>query len=178
MLFRSGRVNREGNYTDAQVWSFCIYEDGILIKNKYVDSSANILRKYYKRNIQIHDGLVTSALKEEFLSYDTSDSLSNRLLKNEAYQQFKSVEKDFQVIDNRSSLAVVDSEIMERITTNNITWYELQKHSVAISETLLSTHHIPTIKNDIYYWNIGYDSFMGYMAAIVPPLLKKIDSPN
>lgn len=173
LLQSSGRVNRSGDYTNAEIWTFCISEDGMLNSNSGIENSAQVLRHYLERNIEIKPELATQAIEDEIRLYE-KDSIAEKLLKHECEQSFSLVEKEFKVIESDTRIAVVDVNISNEIQERKIDWRKLQKKSVQIAKYKLCELKIPRITEEIYYWNLGYDDFLGYMVGIIN--IKKLEN--
>lgn len=92
---------------------------------------------------------------------------NRRLMDDEKLQNFISVERGFKVIDTDTKLAIVDKGLVNRLQNGKVDWRELQKKSVRISKYKLHELHMPQIIDDIYLWNLEYDSFIGYMAGVI-----------
>jgi len=166
LLQAAGRVNREGKFSDAEMWTFRIAEDGMLKLNPGLNQAGRVLNNYFDRKIKISPSLTTQYLADEIAMYGL-DGKNKRLIANEKMQNFQSVEHDFKVIDSDTELAVVDEGCVARLQNGELSWRELQKVSVRISKCKLQELNIPQIIDDIYIWNLGYDSFLGYMAGII-----------
>ncbi len=166
LLQAGGRVNREGKFPDAEMWTFRIAEDGMLKLNPGLKQAGNVLKMYLDREMQISPALTTQSLSDEIAMYGL-DGKNMRLIENEKLQNFISVERDFKVIDSDTNLAVVDERLAAKLQNGEINWKELQKVSVRISKYKLLELGIPQILDGLYLWNLEYDSFLGYMAGIV-----------
>jgi hypothetical protein len=73
--------------------------------------------------------------------------------------------KEFKVINEDTRLVVVSQDIAERVKCGKLNWRELQKNSVQMRSSKL--RQIPEIIEGIFYWNLGYDSFLGYMKGLL-----------
>jgi len=166
LLQASGRVNREGILSNSEMWTFCISEDGMLKLNPGLKESAAVLKGYFEGNRTIAPELRTQSLADEIALYGLSGK-HKKLVNNEKLQNFRQVERDFKVIDSDTRLVVVDSTVAKRLQYGKVDWKELQKVSVQIAKYKLDELRTPIIMDNIYRWNLDYDSFLGYMAGIV-----------
>ncbi|MFA5657694.1 MAG: DEAD/DEAH box helicase [Oscillospiraceae bacterium] len=165
VLQAAGRVNRDGDAANAEMWVFRIAEDGLLKQNPGLKNAAAVLQSYLESGMRISPDLTTKSIADEIALYGMKD-INKRLVNNESLQNFKSVERDFKVIDSDTRLAVVNEDIVTKLRNSTIDWRNLQKESVQIAKYRLDEMRIPRIIDEIYYWNCGYDNFLGYMAGI------------
>lgn len=166
LLQAAGRVNREGKDCGAEMWTFRIAEDGMMKLNPGLKQAGRVLKEYFETNMPISPGLTTKSIADEIALYGL-DRKHKKLIEYEKQQDFRSVEHDFKVIDSDTRLAVVDASVAERLQYGQVSWRELQKVSVQIAKYKLDELRTPRIVDDIYRWNLEYDSFLGYMAGIV-----------
>ena len=172
LLQAAGRVNREGKILNAEMWSFCLAQDFMLNENPGVKDSASVLKGYFENNFEITPDLCTEAIEKELRlsgKYDKFEKLDNA----EDQQRFPLVENGYKVIESNTRIAVVSSEFADKIKFGIVDWLELQKNSVQIAKYKLDEVHAQILLNDIYYWDLGYDDFLGYMSGIV--CLKKFE---
>lgn len=172
LLQAAGRVNREGLFTDSEIWTFCVAEDKMLKINPGMKESAIILRGYFEHNVQIKPELSTKSIADEIRLYGITEKCK-RLVSNEKLLDFPFVEKEFKVIDTDTRIAVIDKQMADKIKYGMIDWIELQKNSVQIAKYKLDELRVPKVTDSIYTWNLEYDDFLGYMAGIVH--LKKLE---
>ncbi|WP_242954653.1 CRISPR-associated helicase/endonuclease Cas3 [Desulfitobacterium chlororespirans] len=166
LLQASGRVNREGVLDNAEMWTFCILEDGMLKLNPGLKEAAAVLKRYFEGNRAIVPELSTQSLTDEIALYGLSGKHKN-LVTNEKLQNFRKVEEDFKVIDSDTRLVVVDPSMAKRLQYGKVDWKKLQKASVQIAKYKLDELRTPMVMDKIYRWNLEYDGFLGYMAGIV-----------
>ncbi len=166
LLQASGRVNREGILDDAEMWTFCILEDGMLRLNPGLKEAATVLKGYFEGSRAIAPELSTQSLADEIALYGLSKK-HEKLVADEKLLKFPQVEQAFKVIDSDTRLVVVDSTLAKRLQYGKVDWKELQKVSVQIAKYKLDELRTPMIMDNIYRWNLGYDGFLGYMAGIV-----------
>ena len=166
LLQSAGRINREGNSYGAEIWVFCIAEDGMLKLNPGLKQAGMVLKGYLEKNTAISPRLTTQSIADEIALYGLGGK-HKKLIEYEKLQNFPCVEHDFKVIDSDTRLAVVDADVAKRLQYGNINWRELQNISVQIAKYKLDELRTPHIVDDIYRWNLEYDGFLGYMSGIV-----------
>ncbi|MDO4581202.1 MAG: CRISPR-associated endonuclease Cas3'' [Bacillota bacterium] len=166
VLQAAGRVNREGNASDAEMWVFRSVEDGLLKQNHGLKNAATVLRNYLDAGLQISAELTTQSIADEIAMYGLK-GIHKRLVENESLQNFQSVEREFNVIASDTQLAVVDKKLAASVQCGKVNWQALQKASVRIPKYKLLELGIPQIVDDIYLWNLEYNDFLGYMAGII-----------
>jgi len=166
LLQASGRVNRNGLSPDAEVWTFCLAEDGMTVSNPGMKNSAAVLRKYLEANTRLNASLVTDAIEKEIKLYGMN-SVHTKLIEAEERNNFPFVETNFQVIESDTRIAVVDDTIVQKIKSGKLNWRELQQNSLQIAKYKLQELHMKEIKERIYHWSLRYDNFIGYMAGIM-----------
>ena len=166
LLQAGGRVNREGGNNKAEMWTFCIAEDGMLKLNPALKQAGMVLKDYLEKNKSISPEQTTQSIRDEIALYGLN-GLHKKLINFEKLQNFPEVECNFKVINSDTRLTVVDADVAKRLRAGKVNWRELQKVSVQIAKYKLDELRIPSIVDEIYHWNLEYDHFLGYMAGIV-----------
>ncbi len=172
LLQAAGRINREGRFQGAEIWTFCLAESKMLKINPGMKESAAVLRTYIECNLEISPELSTKSIAEEIQLHGLSDKYK-KLTNAESLMDFPLVEKGFKVIDADTRIVVTDHNLADKICYGTVDWTELQKNSVQIAKYKLDELKIPQVLKDIYSWNLHYDDFLGYMAGVIQ--LKKFD---
>ena len=168
LLQSAGRVNRHGEFTDAEMWSFSLQEDSMLNRNVNLECSAAVLRRYFAENIDIVPELSTRSMNDEIIRDDSCMKAIKYLLEQENAMQFHTVDDKFKVIDdNNTVIAVVDNSLMASIEQGRGDWQELQKKSVSVRENKSERWKMRKIRDNIYQWTAGYDTFLGYMSGVL-----------
>jgi CRISPR-associated endonuclease/helicase Cas3 len=166
LLQTAGRVNRDGDISDSEMWTFCILEDGMLKTNPGLKQASSILKKYFESGKPITPELSTKSIADEIALYGLSGN-HKKLVSNEKILNFRQVECDFKVIDSNTRLTIVDMDVAERLQYGKVDWKELQQVSVQIAKYKLDELKTPIIIDGIYKWNLDYDDFLGYMSGII-----------
>jgi CRISPR-associated endonuclease Cas3-HD len=168
LLQASGRINRNDEYDDSEIWTFKIAEGGLLKKHPAFKDSAAILQKYFEDGIKITPELSTQSIEEEIVSYGRSSVFMN-LVNHEKNNDFKTVEKLFKVIDTDTRITLVDTELIAKIRAHKkVDWQTIQKNSIRIRKYILNETKAEEILAGIYKWPLAYDDFIGYMAGVLP----------
>ena len=168
LLQSAGRVNRHGEFTDAEMWSFSLQEDSMLNRNVNLECSAAVLRRYFAENIDIVPELSTRSMNDEIIRDDSCMKAIKYLLEQENAMQFHTVDDKFKVIDDDNTvIAVVDNSLVASIEQGRGDWQELQKKSVSVRENKSERWKMRKIRDNIYQWTAGYDTFLGYMSGVL-----------
>lgn len=175
LLQAAGRINRNGEYGVAEMHTFRLIENAMLRANPGLKNAASILQDFIEKGYSIEPSLTTEAIEREIKIYG-SKPMSERLVENEEKRNFQFVNDNFTVIEKNTCTTVVDKFIASRIQSGQIDWQDLQRNSVQIGYSKLQKLHIPHILDEIYYWNLSYDDFLGYMAGIID--VAKFESEN
>jgi CRISPR/Cas system-associated endonuclease/helicase Cas3 len=174
LLQLAGRINRNSEYKEADVWTIILNaDDSAVTKNPAFDTSSRILRDLFDNNMTISPALCTEALKREVRE---SAGISKELVKQESIYGFKTVEERFKVIEDQSQLAVVDRQLSEKIQNyEDVSWREIQNGSVRVREKILRKLNIRESRRypGVFLWDAEYSTFLGYMEAVLK--LEKIE---
>lgn len=175
LLQLAGRVNRNSEHIEADVWTIILNaNDRGVTKNPAFDSSSRILRDFFAQNRTISPALCTEAMQREVRECAV---ISSKLVKQESIYGFKTVEKEFRVIDDQSQLAVVDKKLIEKMQNyEEFSWQEIQNGSVRVREKILRNLSILESRRypGVFLWTAEYSPFLGYMEAVLK--LEKIDN--
>lgn len=168
LLQSAGRVNRNGKFTDAEMWSFSLQDDSMLSCNPGLKCSIEVLQSYFTKNTAIVPALSTRSMNDEIIRDDSCIKTIKRLLKEESVGQFNTVDREFKVIDDDNTIiAVVDGSLAAAIEQGHGNWRELQKKSVSIHKKKAEWLKMRKIRGNIYQWMAGYDTFLGYMSGVL-----------
>jgi CRISPR-associated endonuclease Cas3-HD len=165
LIQASGRINRNGEYAESEMWSFRLREVEPLKANPQVENASQVLMGYLKKAIVPTASLSTQAMEDEISLYGMKNI--KKFLENENNCSFKQIEKDFQVITSNTRLAIVDGKMKQMLQSGYVDWKLLQKHSVQISTYNLEKWHAEQLTEDIYVWKMPYSQFLGYMEGVV-----------
>jgi CRISPR/Cas system-associated endonuclease/helicase Cas3 len=174
LLQLAGRVNRNSEYKEADVWTILLNSNDIgVTKNPAFDVSSRILGNFFNQSLTISPALCTEAMQREVRE---SAGVSAELVKQECIYGFDTVEKEFKVIEDQSQLAVIDKQLIQKIINyEDISWRDIQAGSVRVRDKILKnlvimeSHRYP----GLWLWDAEYSPFLGYMEAVLK--LEKID---
>lgn len=170
LLQAAGRVNRHGASANADLWSFTLQDDSMLTANPQMRDAGKVLKRYLENGTVITPELSTDSMIRELYANDSTWLGIGRLFASEECGQFAEVAKRFRVIDRDTVTVVIGDAYIECVRSGDITWQELQKHSVAVPKRKMERWNLVPIKDDIYAWTLNYDDFLGYMAGVLPRL--------
>lgn len=174
LLQLAGRVNRNSEYQESDVWTILLDANDIgVTKNPGFDISSRILRDFFDQNKIISPALCTDAMKREVRE---SAGISEKLMKQECCFNFKTVEENFKVIEDQSQLVIVDKQLIQKIQNyEEVSWRDIQNGSVRVREKILKklaiqeSHRYP----GLWLWDAEYSPFLGYMEAVLK--MEKMD---
>lgn len=167
LLQAAGRVNRHGNSTNAEMWSFLLRDDSMLKRNPGMECSAAVLSGYFKKDISIVPELSTQSMNDEIIRDDSCIKIIRCLMEQEETMQFQTVDHAFTVIDSDTVPVVIDASLAEAIVRGKGDWHELQKKSVSIRRCQIKEWGLQEIAAGVYQWALGYDDFLGYMHGVL-----------
>jgi CRISPR-associated endonuclease/helicase Cas3 len=167
LLQASGRVNRNGLYTDAIMWSFTLQDDSTLKKNPGLDTSREVLKSYLIKDMKITPELSTKSMNDEIIRDDSCLKTINRLNDLEKSMQFDTICNEFAVIESNTVPVVVDGEFAKLIEYGRGDWQLLQKMSVSIRRERIKAWGLKELAKGVFQWTLRYDSFLGYMRGVL-----------
>ena len=167
LLQAAGRVNRHGQLKDAEMWSFSLQDDSMLSQNKSLECSADVLKDYFARKIPITPELSTRSMHDEIIRDDSCIKTIKQLMEQENVMQFRTVDREFEVIDADTIPAVVNLSLAEEIAHGRSDWKTLQRQSVSIRRDKIKRWNLKEIAPGVYRWTLGYNDFLGYMSGVI-----------
>lgn len=167
LLQAAGRVNRKGDYKNAEMWSFSMQDDTMLTIHPGIKVSAELLEEYLSDGMDITPELSTKSIRDELQRGKSERKEIQELLEAEEGLNFETVNDRFRVIESNTIPVIVKSELGEQIRQGHGNWREVQKYSVSIRKKNLERWQAKQIAKDVYYWILPYDSFLGYMAGVL-----------
>ncbi|WP_130811757.1 CRISPR-associated endonuclease Cas3'' [Olsenella sp. Marseille-P4559] len=165
----AGRVNRNGEYDAAEMWTFLFQDDSRLNNNKRLKASREVLLNYFKKSIPVNAELSTTSMNEE-LSWGSNERVRlfiRKLLDDEGDYEFKEIASEFKVIDDDTVVAIIDPELAERAVRGYSCWENLQSGSVSIRKCYIGKWQLQKLSEDLYQWTLPYDDFLGYMRGVM-----------
>ncbi len=167
LLQAAGRVNRHGENTDAEMWSFSLKDDSMLKQNKNIEGSAAILSSYFEKNVQITPELSTRSMNDEIIRDDSCIKTIKNLVEQEKAMQFQTIDREFKVIDSDTVSVVIDAQLADKISCGKGDWSVLQKKSVSVRRYKVKPWKLKEIASGVYHWTLPYDDFLGYMSGVL-----------
>jgi len=165
-----GRVNRNAEHPDAEVWTFKLNPaDDDVIRNPAFTAAAGILEKIFIEGQTLSPELCTDVFRHELR--ETATDLE-KLAGMEDCFAFKSVEENFRVISDNARPVLIDKELVAKVKNwEEISWRDIQRNSVNMREKLRQTLALEESKRypGLWLWPEGceYSPFIGYMAAVL-----------
>ena len=167
LLQAAGRVNRHGEYADAEMWSFQLRDDSMLRTNKALRAEQAVLQRYFSEQLDIKPDLGTQFLNDVIAQDSTCLAQIKQMLRAEANRQFPVVEEQFRVIDETTVSAIVDESLVKEVSLGNGDWKQLQKKAVSIRCGNIQRWNLKEIAAGVYQWTLRYDAFLGYMRGVL-----------
>ena len=168
LLQTAGRTDRDGLWPDAEIWTFMLQSDRMLTRNPELAIPAGILKRYFQKGTPIAPELSTQAIRKELQQKNVSE-ISKKLKGKEDNLQFQEIADDFVVIDRKTATLLVDPKLAESVRNGVGDWKALQRHSVSVPYEKVNAYALETLGDGLFLWNRAYDSFLGYMAGVLPP---------
>ncbi len=168
LLQASGRVNRNGDFGAAEMWSFSLADDKMLTENKGFQYSAKVLSKYLAKDM-ISPEISTRSLEDEIIAEGgvTLEEIK-KFLKLECKEMaFCTLNEKFKPIEDDRVMAVVDNALACDIERGCGDPHQLQMHSVSIPRYQKEEWGLVEIIPGIYRWTLGYDHFLGYIRGVI-----------
>lgn len=170
LLQAAGRVGRNGEYPDAEIWTFKLQEQKWLTRNPALTDAQTVLEDYLDRGRQISPRLCTGAIRREL---EQGVEISKALLIAEKNKNFPEVCEKFRVIPENTVLAIADEPLKQKLRYGQADWKEIQRMGVSIRESRAKELGLPLLLEGVYDWNLRYDSFLGIMAGVLDDLKSK-----
>lgn len=160
----AGRINRNGEYPDAELRSFFLQESETVTANPGLQKSQAVLFDFFKENRPITPDLSTEAIRKEL---EISVEISKALLQSEEAGNYAEVGENFHVIENDTVLVVADEELKHAMRFGQASWKDIQRKAVSIRRKKVDAYHLPELIEGVYNWNLRYDGFLGVMAGVL-----------
>ena len=168
LLQLAGRVNRNAEYGTTDVWTVTLNgNDNGVVRHPAFNISSRILEDFFSSGQEISPDLCTEAMQREIRQ---SAGIPEKLVKQESIYAFKTVEKEFRVIEDDTQLAVIDPTLIQRLRNfEDISWRDVQDGSIRVREKILAKLAIEESSRypGIWLWEAEYSPFLGYMEAVL-----------
>lgn len=120
-----------------------------------------------RRKIPITPELSTRSMHDEIIRDDSCIKTIKQLMEQENAMQFRTVDREFEVIDADTIPAVVNLSLAEEIAHGRSDWKTLQRQSVSIRRDKIKRWNLKEIAPGVYRWTLGYNDFLGYMSGVI-----------
>ena len=150
------------------MWSFSFADDEMLTQNKSFKYSALVLERYLKSGIKIAPQLSTKSLEDE-ITVEGGVTLRDikHFIELEKAMSFRTLDKEFEPIENDTVIAVTDDSIADIIAQSGGDPHLIQAYSVTIRRSNIKKYELLEILPEVYRWTLGYDDFLGYMRGVL-----------
>ena len=167
LLQAAGRVGRNGEYQDAEIWSFRLQEQKWITRNPALLDAQSVLEGFFDRGREISPRLCTGAIRQEL---ERGAAISRALLSAEKRQNFPVVCESFRVIPENTVLAVANDALKQKLRYGQADWKDIQRMGIPIREDRAKKLRLPELLTGVYDWNLRYDGFLGIMAGVLDDL--------
>ncbi len=185
LLQIAGRVNRGGEYAEAEVWDFRHDESGLLNLHPSFKSSrkvlAGLLAQYGEHLGPQH---CTEALCREVNSgFGETERTARQIIDAEKNENYPQVAQDCRIITADTRTVLVSQELINRVRTNDPGQFpssrEVMRYSVQVWPNKLNELPLTSqLGFDGELLGIQpncYDGFLGYMKGLIPLLKAQHD---
>jgi CRISPR-associated endonuclease/helicase Cas3 len=181
LLQIAGRASRSGEFENAEVWDFRHDADNGLSLHPQAKLSQRILEQIFAecagKNRQPGPDDCTDALQREILQdHGEKASRMEEILQAEKDADYPQVAKLCRIIDAATNTVVIEPGLIERLQNPDRSqwpnWRELMLGSVQLWVGKERELALPELRGlpDVFRWNLEYNSFLGYMAGVLPLL--------
>lgn len=178
LLQAAGRVNRHGKFSDSEIWSFSLQDDGMLTQNTDLYYAISVISRYLNSGIAISPEISTQSLDDELIAEGGVTLLHiQQFLELESKGYFNALSANFDPIESDTVFAVTDKALAEEIAHGSGDWRRLQMCSVSIRSGRIKDWALREILPGVYRWTLGYDAFLGYMRGVIDAKVLERDSP-
>ena len=185
LLQIAGRVNRGGEFTEAEVWDFRHDESGFLNLHPSFKSSRKVLSDLFaKYGEYLGPQHCTEALCREVNSgFGETERTARQIIDAEKNENYPQVAQDCRIITADTRTVLVSQELINRFRTNDPGRFPSSREVIRYSVQVW-----PNKLNDLPLTNqlgfdgelLGiqpncYDGFLGYMKGLIPLLKAQHD---
>lgn len=168
LIQTSGRVNRTGEYHDSVTWDLRLRHNSLLTKHRTFELSAKVLGELFNEN-HVDPAWATEAMRREIRQQGLRD-IADDIIDYERSLRFPQVEEHFKVIDTNTITTIVSHDLVEKLQRREaVSKNDIQLGSVQIWQNKETQYDLQPIKGypELRFWNLEYDSFLGYMAGVL-----------
>lgn len=167
LLQASGRVNRHGGDSGAEMWSFRLQDE---LSSQRLNSDyacTKVLEHFFNAGVTIAPQLSTESICQEIVRDDSFLGFVGKLDREENSCAFRDVAEDFVVIEKDTVTALADPELAEEIRRGHGDWRSLQRLAFNVRRSRLKSWRLKELGGGVYQWTLPYDDFLGYMAGVI-----------
>jgi CRISPR-associated endonuclease Cas3-HD len=181
LLQIAGRASRSGEYDEAEVWDFRHDADNGFSLHPQAKLSRRILEQLFVecagQNRQPSPDDCTETLQRE-VQQDHGEKASRmeEIFQAEKDADYPQVAKLCRIIDAATQTVVVEPGLIQRLENPDRSqwpdWREMMLGSVQLWMGKEREFALPELRGlpGVFRWNLEYDSFIGYMAGVLPLL--------
>jgi CRISPR-associated endonuclease/helicase Cas3 len=170
-----GRISREDEFIDAEVWDLLLRDDqfrsnpAVLISRRGLDCFT-----LDELNMMHPSELATIAMKREWTS--GAEGKARQLIDLENAMEYPSVSKQSRVIDTDTRTVIIDESLAEAVRKGEkVSRMEIMRYSVQIWADKIDKLALEPVIHDgyssdsgMYFWSYEYDpEFLGYMKGVL-----------
>jgi CRISPR-associated endonuclease/helicase Cas3 len=181
LLQIAGRASRSGEFDGAEVWDFRHDADNSLSLHPQAKLSRRILEKLFAecagQNRQLGPDDCTEAIQREVLQdHGEKASRMEEISQAEKDADYPQVAKLCRIIDAATQTVVVEQGLIDRLENPDRSQWpnsrEMMLGSVQLWIGKEREFALPELHglSGVFRWNLEYDSFLGYMAGVLPLL--------
>lgn len=168
----SGRVNREGEYNDSEMWCF-VLSDPNLSNHPGFKTSQKVFKQLIELNL-INELSITELVTETFRRELKEDYIekTDKIQESERNHEYPEVAEMCKIIDSDTRLVVINTDIIRKLENGErVKTIDLIRNSVQIWAHKINDLRLNPVNgyNEIFKWpEDGYDpEFLGYMKMIL-----------
>ncbi len=183
LLQIAGRASRSGEYDNAEVWDFRHDASNGFSTHPQAEISRRILEQIFTecavRNRQPSPDDCTDAIQREiFQDHGEKASRMEAIFQAETDADYPKVAKLCRIIDGDTKTVVIEKNLIHRLQNPDRSqwpdWREMMLGSVQLWANRLDPGQMPVKPlgrdKEIWAWIGDYNSFLGYMAGVLPLL--------
>jgi CRISPR-associated endonuclease/helicase Cas3 len=172
-----GRVNRDGRWSRSELWVVTLV-DPLFNEHPAFRASRHVLKEMSQEGWL--DGkpaaeAVTEALRRELVLRDIQ-SKSEELKRKEERKEYAEVALLYRVIESDTKVVVIKPEIVAALEAYEVvSSRDILRNSVQLWTARIHFLRLQPISGhpELYKWTGHYDTFLGYMAGVLPLIRAK-----
>jgi CRISPR-associated endonuclease/helicase Cas3 len=183
LLQIAGRASRSGEFSDAEVWDFKHDSDNGFSLHPQAELSRRILAQLFvecarQNRHPVPDDCTDALCREVHQDHGEKTLRMKEISQAENDADYPQIGKLCRIIDSDTRTVVVEPGLIQRLEKPDRSqwpdWREMMLGSVQIWANRLDAGRLPVKPighgGELWAWIGGYDSFLGYMAGVLPLL--------